>query len=123
MRVKKILFICLALVCMLWCSSCSQIVQTSSEELKLYEWQRDNENGTQIFLRFSEDTALLSIQGDKEVTCEITGLCVANEETFVISDTSMMKNISFNYKVYGDHLDLTYGGSTISLEKVVPAEE
>lgn len=123
MSIKNFLCVCLAPVCMLWCASCGQIVQNASEELKLYEWQRENENGTKISLRFSEDTAFLSIQGDEDIACEISGLCVTDGNTFFISDISMMKNVSFTYKVYGDHLDLTYGGSTVSLEKTVPEKE
>lgn len=99
-------------------SSCQQVDYTAPQELKSYSWYSTNENGTEITLSFSEDTANFSIKGDEEITCNISGRCVTDESTIIIFDLSMAENLVLEYKIFGDHITLTYGGYTISLVKL-----
>lgn len=114
---KFSLFFCALLCAMLLCS-CRGVNQSYADELKASAWHTENKSGAAVTLSFSEDNkACLSIEGDSDNTCKISGVCVVNESSFVISDLSMAKNISVDYKLYGSKVELTYMGSTLTLDK------
>ncbi|MDD5795753.1 MAG: hypothetical protein PUD24_02285 [Oscillospiraceae bacterium] len=118
MKIKAFGIVLLLAINIFLLCSCSYTKQSYADELTSSIWYAENENKTQITLSFPEDnTAEINIKGDTDNTCTISGICTVNEETLVISDMSMAKNISIDYKVYGNKVELTYMGSTITLEK------
>ena len=105
-------------ICILFLCSCKQVSVCYADELKASKWHTQHSNGTEITLSFAEDnTAKIDIKGQKDITCTIEGTCVVNETSFVITDLTMAKNISINYKLYGSKVELTYAGSTITLHQ------
>ncbi len=115
---KRILPFALCLVLLLIISSCAQINNSFAEELRASKWHTTFDNSTEVTLEFFEDNqAEISIKGDLDITCKISGTCVVNESSFVISDTTMAKNISIDYKLLGSEVELTYAGKTIVLNK------
>lgn len=115
---KRFVLCVMCVVFSLVICSCTQVSVCYADELKASKWHTVHTNGTEITLEFNEDNvAKISIKGDKDNTCTISGICVVNETSFVISDNTMAKNISIDYKLYGSRVDLTYAGSTITLEK------
>lgn len=115
---KNILKIIFCIICCFFLVSCSYVEQSYADELTSGNWYTENENGTKVQLTFTKDNmAELKIEGDVDNTCTISGVCVLNESSFVISDMSMEKNISIDYKLYGDKVELTYMGETLTLLK------
>ncbi len=115
---KNILKTMACIICCIFLVSCSYVEQSYADELKSNTWYAENENETKVFLSFTEDNrAELKIEGDADNTCTISGVCVLNESSFVISDTTMAKNVSIDYKLYGSKLELTYMGKTLTLLK------
>lgn len=115
---KKIPAVFCFILCSVLLCSCSQINQNYADELKASVWHTVNKSTTEVTLSFSEDNkAEINIKGDSDNTCVISGICAVNESSFVISDVSMAKNISIDYKLYGNKVELTYMGSTLTLEK------
>ncbi len=109
-------FICLGFI---FCS-CTQVSVSYADELKASKWHTEHTNATEITLEFKDDNiAEINIKGDSDNTCTITGTCVVNETSFVISDPTMAKNVSIDYKLYGSRVELTYASSTITLYKKI----
>ncbi len=110
------MFVCILLCFFLF--SCSYVEQSYADELISNVWYAENENETKVQLSFTDDNrAELKIEGDADNTCTISGVCVINETSFVISDVTMAKNISIDYKLFGNKIDLTYMGQTLTLFK------
>ena len=99
--------------------ACTQVSVCYADELKASKWHTQHSNGTEITLSFSDDnTAEIDIKGQKDITCNISGTCVVNEKSFVITDPTMVKNISIDYKLFGSRVELTYAGNTITLNQI-----
>lgn len=120
------------LIIFLWCavcvmnvfllSSCTKIVKCNSDELKASSWVGETAGKTAVTLEFFEDnTAQLTISGDADNSCKIGGVCIADESTLLISDKSMARTISIEYRVYGKRLELSYMGGTLILDKAEPS--
>lgn len=116
--IKNTIKIIGCIACCFFLFSCSYVEQSYADELTSNIWYAESENETKVELSFTEDNrAELKIEGDADNTCTISGVCVLNESSFVISDTTMAKNISIDYKLYGSKLELTYMGETLTLFK------
>lgn len=120
MKKVKLILLNFCVINMLIFCSCSQIPNSFAQELTQSNWEAEFKNGTKVALTFLEDNkAKFDIVGDYDNSCTISGVCTVSEKAFVISDISMAKNISMEYKLYGNKVEITYMGETISLDKIV----
>lgn len=81
----------------------------------MYSWSGAAENGTAASLSFDGSRGSLSIEGDNGIL--IDGLCIAGNKSLTICDEKSGVNYTFSYTLYGDRVELTYNGSTLSLQK------
>lgn len=99
-------------------NACTRTVRDSADELCLYRWESRLSNGNTVELSFDGDRAALTVQNDS-FSLIISGIAVIGEDAFVISDEETLMNYSFPYLLHGDCVELSYGGGTITLEKIV----
>ena len=110
------LMIGICCVMMLLCA-CQRTINTPADEIVLYEWRSQLDNGNTVSLRFEDDNAVLTAQNDR-FQLTVSGYCAMYDDCFLICDTDTTDNYTFYYQLYGDHIELTCGGGTISLNKV-----
>lgn len=116
---KKIKFLILSfcLLIPLTLGGCGKaVINSEADEIKLYSWEYSGEQGLFSSLCFDEDNAILTIKNGSE-HCEINGLCVFEENNFVIIDNNLKKEFLFNYTLSGKELTLEYNGDVISFLK------
>ncbi|MBQ3692159.1 MAG: hypothetical protein II931_02420 [Clostridia bacterium] len=118
---KKLRFAILSfvvLLCTLFFGGCGKtVINCEADEIKLYSWEYSGEQGLVSRLEFKEDNAVLTIvSGDER--CEINGLCVFGEGSFVIIDNSLKREFPFKYTLSGKELNIEYNGDSISFEKI-----
>ena len=97
-------------------SACSRTVLSPSDELVMNRWGTVTENGNQIDLRFDEDVAALTAHSDS-FSLTIRGIYDADDASLPITDEGTHLSYRFTYVLYGDRIELTYGGGTLSLGK------
>jgi len=101
---------------MLLCA-CQRSVDSPSDEIVLFDWRSESDNGNTVSLRFEEDSAIFTGENDS-FHVSVSGYCAMYNDRFIISDTKTRDNYTFHYQLFGDHIELTYGDGTISLNKV-----
>lgn len=87
------------------------------DELRCNSWKAELEGGAEVELSFGEDSASLKINNAGE-SAEISGRCIIDDKSFVIFVPEISQNYGFNYVPRGDTLELSFGGSTITLDKI-----
>lgn len=97
-------------------SACVPSVSTPKDEIRLYSWDAEFENEKSASLTFDDTNAYLN------VTCEafdlnIGGLCVLTDGSLSICDDATLASYTFSYVLYGDRVELSFDGGTISLFK------
>ena len=103
-------------------SGCTQNASCYKTELIQNRWSAALEGGSEIKLEFFGEQGDLSAEitiTNAQKSVKISGDCLADEQSFVIFDSSVFRNYAFDYIPKGDTLELTYNGSTISLQKQV----
>ena len=115
------LFLRLSAVCVLVIGiislvSCTRVISSPSDELKMYRWTCEEENGCSVSLSFDETDAELSVVNDS-FTFDIKGLCVLDEDTLTICDSDSGNNYSFGYQLYGDRVELSFNAGVLELNK------
>lgn len=94
---------------------CAQTPNGSVAELTRCAWKGEPEGGGRVCLRFSGDKAALTLENGGEQQ-EIAGIYVADETDLVIFDRTCARCYAFSYVPKGSALDLTYQGSTLTLQ-------
>lgn len=106
-----------AVCCLLLLGGCMQReIILPEDELKTNTWCGKDEYNKQAELYFNCDNAVLTFKTDKTFV-KVQGNAMVSDEKLVITDVALCQNITFSYKLYGDHIDLTYEGSTIKLDR------
>ncbi len=114
----KYILLCLTLfVCLLLCS-CSRAITSSADELTAHSWQAQLDNGNTITLSFDMDNATLALAYADDTEVNIEGLCELSDTSFVIHDSDTFSSYKFDYIVHFDSVDITYGNTTVSLNKI-----
>lgn len=117
-KTKNFLFIILLiLVCIISFGCTTKNITCKADELKSFSWENSDDYGKSIELHFIENKGFLKIKS-KDESYEIKGDVKADENNFVITDSSLKDTYEFTYKLYGDKIELTYGGNTLTLNKV-----
>lgn len=115
----KFLYVVLLLMVVLSLSSCVKSIQRPADELKMYTWSSDFDNGVDVTLYFTQTDGYLDIEGDDE-PLHIGGLCMLTDDDLLIFDDDSGMNYSFGYRLYGDRVELSRDGSVLTLKKDEP---
>lgn len=118
LRGKSFFITALAVVLMsaFMLSGCERNIESPFDELRGYSWQGELENGNTVTLSFDDSNARLSVENE-DFSLDISGLCVPDDGSFVIFDENSDANYSFDYRLYGDRVELIAEGGELSLEK------
>lgn len=102
----------------LFCSCTRTAVQSEADELKANAWHGKGEYQSTIDLSFHGDTAAIDIKAGGGAKTKISGECVVGDDSITVTDQNLKERFEFKYSLSGDKIELTYGESTISLDKV-----
>lgn len=103
-------------------SGCTQNAPCYKTELIQSRWSAVQDGGAEIELEFFGEPEDLSAEitiTNAQKSIKISGDCLADEQSFVIFDSTVFQNYAFDYIPKGGALELTYNGSTILLQKQV----
>ena len=117
MDMKYRLTIGFCAICLLLCA-CSPVINSEKDEIRLYEWIGEYNNGNSADLRFDGSDACLTVK-NSDFSFDIEGLCSLKDDSFLIFDSESGMNYTFGYVLHGDCIELSYNGDTIVLEKKV----
>lgn len=116
-KINKILILIINAAIAFNLSGCGKpVINSESDEIRLYSWEYMGEQGIRSELKFTEDCAALTIDNDNE-HCKISGLCVIEGNYLVIIDNSLHKEYLFEYILSGTELTLVKGGEKVSFIK------
>lgn len=99
-------------------SGCTRIIRGPRDEIRLYTWESELENGNIITLSFSDSKADLIVK-NSDFDLRLYGLCSLTDDSFVIINEDDGIGYRFDYSLTGDHVALSYRGDTVNLEKKV----
>ena len=116
MYMRGKLFIPVILAAVMLLSSCTQRINGAADELRRFSWDRAAENGNFASLMFCETKAYLFLK-TQDSELRIRGIGIADEERLLICDEASGMNYTFGYKLYGDRIELSINGGTITLDK------
>lgn len=114
MRGKILLLLLIASVML---TSCTQVLNSPADEIRLYGWQSETNNGSEASLCFDGSVCRFDFAGG-ETSFTLEGQCFLTDDRLIISDDASGQNYSFGYRLYGDRAELSYNGSVLSLDKV-----
>ncbi len=110
-------FVPFLLIAVMLLSSCTQIINSAADELRMFSWEGTADNGNTASLLFCDNKASLSLQ-THDGLLRIHGLCLVDDEKLMICDEGSGMNYSFGYTLYGDRVELTATNGTLTLNKV-----
>ena len=117
MIIKKIKKLLLIFSIVLTLTSCGkQVINCNADEIKLFSWSFNGEQGLSANLEFENDNAVLTIDNNDK-HCTIGGLCIIGENSLLIADNSLQKDFLFDYKLSGTELTLFYDEKEINFKK------
>lgn len=111
----KLLSVVILLAAVLSLSGCVKSIQRPSDELKMYTWSGEFDNGADVTLSFSQTSGYLDIESESPL--HIGGLCMLTDDNLLIFDDNSGMNYSFGYHLYGDRVELSRDGSVLTLKK------
>ena len=116
---KKLVIILVLSAVMLFCG-CTNNAPGEQNELTSSRWSAKLEGGGEITLEFNGEpddlSAAMEITNAGK-TVNISGDCLTDNSSFVIFDESISQNFAFDYTPKGNTLDISYNGSTLTLQK------
>ena len=116
---KKLVILLILPMVMLFCG-CTQNAPSPQNELTSSRWTAKLEGGAEVELQFYGEPGDMS--ADFKITnagksVNISGDCLTDGSSFVIFDESISQNFAFDYTPKGNTLDISYNGSTLTLQK------
>ena len=113
----KLILISLLMIVTLSLTGCRRVVDSPADELRMYAWYGESENGNTASLSFDENKASFEAKGD-DISLSLSGLCILTDDRMIICDTDSKMNYSFGYDLYGDRVELSYNNSVLPLDKI-----
>ena len=87
-------------------SGCGKaVINTPSDEIKLYTWEYTGSEGLKSTIRFDGDEAVIRISNFDD-SCVIKGLCIFEGDTMEIIGDMPKGELKFNYELTGKSLTL-----------------
>ena len=99
-------------------SGCSRVIRGPRDEIRLYDWVGEFDNGNTAELSFCDSDAAFMVE-NSDFTLDIIGLCSLTDDSIVIIDDTDDISYEFEYELHGDSVELCYCGDTVTLEKKV----
>lgn len=115
MRLKRLLLFLLSVMC-LSLSACVPVADTPADEFRQYDWSAETNGECEISLSFDELHATLTLE-KKDVSLKISGICALTDHKLTIFDEESANGQTFDYKLYGDRVELSFEGGTLELFK------
>ena len=116
---KKLVILLILPMIMLFCG-CTQNAPSPQNELISSRWTAKLEGGAEVELHFYGEPGDLSAElkiTNAGKSMNISGDCLTDSSSFVIFDETISQNFAFAYTPKGDTLDISYNGSTLTLQK------
>lgn len=115
-RISLVLISAFILMTAAFLCACERVIRDASDELVMNSWSAALDGGAKVSLTFEEDNAVFSVTNG-DVSSSLEGLCILSAEQFTVCDEETGENYTFDYRLFGDHIELTYNNSTIILLK------
>ena len=115
-RASLVLISAFVLMTAAFLCACERVIRDASDELVMNSWSAELAGGAQVSLTFDEDNAEFSVT-NSDTASSLKGLCILSPEQFTVCDEETGENYTFDYRLFGDHIELTYNNSTIILLK------
>lgn len=113
---KKVFLIIIFTAVLLLSGCTSNEITCTADELKAYTWSASDDYGKSARLAFDEDDAEFVLKsGDTQTT--IKGKAAVNDKSITISAPDVPDAYTFAYTLFGNKIEITYGGNTITLDK------
>ncbi len=104
------------LLCVAVLSACSRVIRTPADELSLYRWRGELDNGNIAELYFDSDHCGLSLKGEG-MSLELYGIYAITDDCLIICDRESGVPYNFGYRLYGDRVELSSNSGAVSLVK------
>jgi len=99
-------------------TSCTQVVLSAADEVRLNTWTTELDNGYSVKLSFDEDTAIFKMKNtEADEATVIKGLCVFDEMRFLIYNQNENEPYVFDYKIKNNTLILKYEENSLVLTR------
>lgn len=98
--------------------SCTRVIVNCADELSLYSYSKEFENGNTVSLSFDKNNATLSMKTNGGEQAVISGFCEMSETEFVIFDSKTGVAYPFEYIIYSDRVDIMYDTNVVTLDKI-----
>ena len=112
----KLFFAGLSAALMILLTGCTRVIESPSDELRMYSWYAEFDNGNTASLSFEDEKAFFSAENE-DFSLNLSGLSVMTDDRIIICDDNSRMNYTFGYELYGDRVELSCNGSTITLDK------
>lgn len=114
---KRPIAILLCLLC-LFLSGCTPVINSARDEIRLYDWIGEYENGNRAELSFSGTNAQFTVT-NPDFKLDISGLCSLTDDKLLVFSEQNQLCYEFSYVLHGDSVELYYHGDPLILEKKV----
>ena len=98
-------------------TACSRVIDSPADELSLYRWRGEYENGNSAELYFDGDNGYLSLRGE-DIDLDLSGLYVVTDDSLIICDDRSGVHYNFAYRLHGDRIELFSNDGSVVLAKV-----
>ena len=116
MNYKKQLCCIAVLLTIMLCGCTQRQIINERDELMSFSWENHDDYSKQIKLCFQGNYASLFLHSCSSEQA-IKGITFVDNNCIRINDTSHYTDFLFSYRLYGDKIDLSYQGNTITLFK------
>lgn len=114
MKIKLLITI----IIMLFLTSCTQVVKSPADEVRMNRWSTELGSGSVVTLSFKDDTGELIIDGKGNAPkTSIKGLAVIDNSLIMLYDKAEREPYYFKYKIKNNTLILKYNKDSIVLTR------
>ena len=112
---KKIIIVTLFAMLLIF-TSCSRVIETSNDEIKMNKWIMKDGNYNIVTLYFKDDVGIFKVKSSQNhLNVKLKGLSIIDNEKISILNESDNKNYIFKYKLKGNILKMWYMDGKIIL--------
>lgn len=117
MDMKRLIALAICMLLLLLCG-CTPKIDSARDEIRLYDWVGEYENGKRAELSFTDSNAEFTMS-DPDFELTVSGLCSLTDDTLLIFNDHNSLTYEFTYTLHGDSVELFYHGDPLILEKKV----
>ena len=98
-------------------TSCTRTIRSASDELPMFQWEAQYDNGNHASLIIEDDIAEFCVDNDA-FALNLSGDYLIDDDSLTIFDNTTQMSYHFGYLIHGDSVELTFGDGTIVLNKI-----